>query len=107
MSSGEKQLICICRAILRENKIILLDEATANIDLVTEQRVQSLIKKKFEACTVITIAHRLQTIIESDRVIVLGEGRLIEFESPSVLMQNPDSHFTKLVKELEKKGKNN
>ena len=82
LSSGEKQLICICRAILRQNKIILLDEATANIDLVTEQKIQALIKKEFTECTVITIAHRLQTIIESDKIIVLGEGKVLEYDNP-------------------------
>lgn len=59
MSSGEKQLVCICRAILRKNKVIILDEATANIDLETEQKIQSLINKEFAECTVLTIAHRL------------------------------------------------
>lgn len=74
LSSGEKQLICICRAILRQNKIILMDEATANIDISTEQVIQNLIKQEFAQCTVITIAHRLQTIIESDVILVLGNG---------------------------------
>ena len=74
MSSGEKQLLCICRAILRKNKIIILDEATANIDLVTEQKIQKVISTEFKECTVITIAHRLQTIIDNDRVMVLGDG---------------------------------
>jgi ABC-type multidrug transport system fused ATPase/permease subunit len=88
LSSGEKQLICICRAILRKNKIILLDEATANIDIVTEQKIQSLITEEFGQCTVITIAHRLQTIIESDKVMVLGDGRVLEFDTPQELLKN-------------------
>ena len=106
LSSGEKQLICICRAILRQNKVIILDEATANIDLVTEQRIQCLIKEKFEGCTVITIAHRLQTIIESDKVLVLGEGRKVEYDTPEKLMENPESKFARLVNELKKKQGN-
>lgn len=101
LSSGEKQLICICRAILRRNKLILLDEATANIDLVAEQKIQQLIKEQFRDCTMITIAHRLQTIIESDKVLVLGDGQVLEFDQPSVLLQNPASHFTQLINELE------
>jgi len=59
LSSGEKSLLCICRAILRKNKIVLMDEATANIDLDTEAKIQKLISTEFVGCTVITIAHRL------------------------------------------------
>ena len=59
LSSGEKSLICICRAILRKNRVVILDEATANIDLVTEQKIQTLISEEFKNCTVLTIAHRL------------------------------------------------
>jgi ABC-type multidrug transport system fused ATPase/permease subunit len=105
LSSGEKQLICICRAVLRKNKIILLDEATANIDLLTEQKIQALIKKEFSTCTVITIAHRLQTIIESDRVMVLGFGKTLEFGSPQELLADEHSHFKKLVDELREEEK--
>ena len=86
LSSGEKQLICICRAILRKNKIILLDEATANIDLLTEQKIQKLTEEEFKDCTVITIAHRLQTIVSSDKVMVLGNGQLLEYDDPKVLL---------------------
>ena len=64
LSSGEKQLICICRSILRKNKIVLMDEATANIDIKTEEVIQKLIHNKFEDSTVITIAHRLNTVIK-------------------------------------------
>jgi ABC-type multidrug transport system fused ATPase/permease subunit len=74
LSSGERQLICICRAILRKNKIVILDEATANIDVVTEQKIQELINEEFTDSTVITIAHRLNTIIKSDYVLVLSRG---------------------------------
>lgn len=63
LSSGEKQLICICRAILRKNKVVILDEATANIDIVTEQKIQTIIAQEFKSATVITIAHRINTII--------------------------------------------
>ena len=74
LSSGEKQLICICRAILRKNKVVLLDEATANIDIVTEEKIQKLITLEFKDATVITSAHRLNTIINSDKVLVLSFG---------------------------------
>ena len=74
LSSGERQLICICRAILRSSKVVILDEATANIDIVTEQRIQHLINTEFKHSTMITIAHRLNTIINSDKVMVLSYG---------------------------------
>ena len=79
---GERQLICIIRAILRSNKIVILDEATANIDVVTEQIIQKLIDEEFAGASVICIAHRLNTIIRSDKVLVVEEGRALEFDSP-------------------------
>ena len=82
LSMGERQLICIIRAILRSNKIVLLDEATSNIDVVTEQIIQRLINEEFVGASVICIAHRLNTIIRSDKVLVLDEGRALEFDSP-------------------------
>lgn len=103
LSSGEKQLLCICRAIIRKRKIIVLDEATANIDLITEQKIQSLMKSEFKDQTMIVIAHRLQTIIESDRVMVLGDGKVMEMDAPAKLLENEKSHFTKLVNQLKKK----
>ena len=102
LSSGEKQLICICRAILRKSSVIILDEATANIDVVTEQKVQRLISEELEGCTMITIAHRLNTIMQSDKVMVLSFGRIIEFDEPSMLAADPNSEFASLLKELEK-----
>jgi len=102
LSIGEKQLICICRAVLRKNKIVILDEATSNIDVITEQKILKLIKEEFEHATVITIAHRLNTIIQSDMVLLLANGELQEYDSPQALMSNPDSHFASLCKDLEK-----
>ena len=77
LSSGEKQLICICRAILRKNKIVLMDEATANIDVKTEEIIQKLVNEEFLESTVITIAHRLNTILNSDKVLILEQGTLV------------------------------
>lgn len=74
LSSGEKQLISICRAILRKAKVVVLDEATSNIDVLTEKKILKLLSEDLAESTVITIAHRLNTIIKSDRILVLGEG---------------------------------
>lgn len=103
LSVGERQLICIIRAILRHNKMVLLDEATANIDVVTEQAIQKLISEEFEGATVLTIAHRLNTIIKSDKVLHLDKGRVLEFDSPRALMADENSHFSKLLKEKKRK----
>ena len=75
-------MICICRAILRRSKIIILDEATANIDIVAEKRIQELIEKEFANSTMITIAHRLNTIMASDKVLVLSQGNVMSFGPP-------------------------
>jgi len=79
-------LICICRSILRHNKIVILDEATANIDVVTEQRILELISTEFKDATMITIAHRINTIIQSDKVLILSQGEVLEFGDPKLLM---------------------
>lgn len=71
---GERQLLCICRAILRKNKLVIFDEATSNIDIVTEKMIQSLVKEHFKEATMFTIAHRLNTIINSDEILLLANG---------------------------------
>ena len=92
---------------MRQAKVVILDEATANIDVVTEQTIQSLINSEFKNATMIVIAHRINTIINSDYVLCLGFGKLLEYDSPAKLMANPESHFAKLLvdlKKAEKKG---
>ena len=101
LSQGEKQLVCICRAALRKSKIFILDEATANIDVNTETVIQKLIAEEFSQSTVITIAHRLNTIIESDRVLVLSHGSLLEYGTPAALAADEESEFAKLLKNLQ------
>ena len=93
MSLCEKQLLSIARALLKESKIVLIDEATASIDMKTELIIQDTINKSFANCTVITIAHRLSTIRLSHKILVLEEGRMKEFDSPDNLLANPNSLF--------------
>jgi len=93
LSVGQRQLICLARALLRKTKVLILDEATAAVDLETDELVQSTIRQEFNDCTVITIAHRLNTIMDSNRVMVLDQGQIAEFESPQNLLANPNSIF--------------
>ncbi|XP_021527629.2 multidrug resistance-associated protein 1-like isoform X1 [Aotus nancymaae] len=86
LSVGQRQLLCLARALLRKTKILILDEATASIDFETDKLVQTTIRKEFSDCTILTIAHRLQSIIDSDRVLVLDSGRIVEFEAPQKLI---------------------
>ena len=102
-SVGEKQLICLARALLRKSKILFLDEATAAIDRETEMIVQSVIDKVFSNSTVITIAHRLATVANSDRVLVLEEGTIVEFDKPQNLLKDKNSAFYKMNQVFQEK----
>lgn len=96
-SVGQRQLICFVRCMLRKPKILLLDEATASIDTQTDAKLQYMIRSHFEGSTVITIAHRLDTIMDSHRVMVLEQGELAEFDTPERLLSNPDGLFSQFV----------
>ncbi|XP_020296904.1 multidrug resistance-associated protein 4-like isoform X2 [Pseudomyrmex gracilis] len=100
-SVGQKQLVCLARAILRNNRILMLDEATANVDPHTDALIQCTIRKKFTTCTMLTIAHRLHTIMDSDKVLVMDKGRMVEYDHPYMLLQNSQSQFTSLVRETD------
>ncbi|KAJ8980285.1 hypothetical protein NQ317_005204 [Molorchus minor] len=97
ISVGERQMVCLVRAILRNNRILIMDEATANIDTVTDKFIQGIVRKKFAHCTVLTIAHRLHTIMDSDKVLVMDAGRALEFDHPHLLLQNKNSIFYDMV----------
>lgn len=98
-SAGQRQLLCLGRVLLRRNRILVLDEATASIDSATDALLQKVIRREFSNCTVITIAHRVPTVIDSDMVLTLSDGKLAEYDNPAKLMENKSSLFAKLVAE--------
>ncbi|KAJ3268564.1 hypothetical protein HDV01_002582 [Terramyces sp. JEL0728] len=97
-STGQRQLICLARAMLKNSKIILLDEATASVDFATDEFIQTAIRRDFQGSTIITIAHRLNTIADYDKIMVLSFGEIIEYDSPKALLDY-DSEFTRMVAE--------
>ncbi|XP_054162747.1 ATP-binding cassette sub-family C member 3-like [Oppia nitens] len=99
LSVGQKQLVCLARALLRRSKVLVLDEATAAVDMETDDLIQETIKKEFSLSTIVTIAHRLNTIIDYDRILVMDKGMVAEFDSPNNLLAKPDSIFFSMAKE--------
>ncbi|XP_037822326.1 multidrug resistance-associated protein 1 isoform X2 [Lucilia sericata] len=99
LSVGQRQLVCLARALLRKTKVLVLDEATAAVDLETDDLIQKTIRSEFKECTVLTIAHRLNTILDSDKVIVLDKGEISEFDSPENLLNNSQSAFYSMAKD--------
>jgi ABC-type multidrug transport system fused ATPase/permease subunit len=100
-SIGQRQLMCFARALLHEAKVLLLDEATASVDVETDQLIQRMLRgEKFRDCTIITIAHRINTIIDSDRILVMHQGRVVEFDTPSALLDMPNGYFKSMVDDM-------
>jgi len=97
LSTGQKQLICLARVLLRRNRLIVMDEATANVDPSTDALIQATIRREFKCCTVITIAHRMGTILDCDRVMVLDAGRMVDFDTPQCLAAKRNGSFCDLL----------
>ncbi|XP_066924409.1 multidrug resistance-associated protein 1-like [Clytia hemisphaerica] len=98
LSVGQRQLICLARALLRMSKILIMDEATASVDMETDLFIQQTIRKEFTGCTILTIAHRLNTIMDYDRILVMEKGEVAEFDSPKTLLADHTTIFYSMVK---------
>ena len=99
LSVGQRQLLCFARAVLRNSKLLVMDECTANVDVETDALLQSMVRQTFAHCTIFTIAHRLATVIDYDRIAVLDNGRLVEFGQPAELLSDPTGQLTALVEQ--------
>ena len=109
LSQGQRQLICLARALLRHSKILVLDEATSSVDSKTDQEVQETIRREFveKGVSVITVAHRLETVLGYDNIAVLGAGSVLEYGPPKTLLEDPDGELSQLVaadRESKRKG---
>merc|ERR1711871_1206068 len=100
LSQGQRQLLCLGRALLMDCKVLLLDEATSSIDLQTDAVVQQIIRQNFINCTILTIAHRIETVIDSNKILVLDDGVVAEYDSPRSLLSQENSIFASLVHEM-------
>ena len=96
LSAGQRQLVCFARCLLKKPKVLLLDEATASVDKETDLQIQTMVRRAFVDCTVLTIAHRLDTVMDSDRILVLDGGELAEYDTPEALLAKPDGQFKSL-----------
>ncbi|EGT53641.1 hypothetical protein CAEBREN_30570 [Caenorhabditis brenneri] len=105
LSVGQRQLVALARALLRRSRILVLDEATAAVDVTTDALIQETIRKEFKGCTVFTIAHRLNTVMDYDRILVLDKGSILEFDSPDALMADKNSAFARMVADATQKEK--
>ena len=101
LSQGQRQLVALARALVRASKVLILDEATASVDFETDTLIQKSIRNLPSSTTVLTVAHRLSTVMDYDKILVLGAGKLLEFDSPENLKKDKDSYFAKLVQAME------
>ncbi|KAJ6944448.1 hypothetical protein NC652_009744 [Populus alba x Populus x berolinensis] len=98
-SMGQRQLVCLGRVLLKKSKVLVLDEATASVDTATDNLIQQTLRQHFSDCTVITIAHRITSVLDSDMVLLLSHGLVEEYDSPTRLLENKSSSFSQLVAE--------
>ncbi|WCJ33050.1 ABC transporter C family member 3 [Euphorbia peplus] len=98
-SMGQRQLVCLGRVLLKKSKVLVLDEATASVDTATDNLIQETIRRQFSESTVITIAHRITSVLDSDMVLLLSNGVIEEYDTPRKLLENKSSSFAQLVKE--------
>lgn len=98
-SVGQRQLLCLARAVIRKSKILLLDEATSAVDHHTDQLIQETIRSVFDDNTILTIAHRIDTVLDYDKILIMDQGKILEYDSPNNLLNNPDSKFRSIVTE--------
>ncbi|KAK1581098.1 hypothetical protein Q3G72_003061 [Acer saccharum] len=98
-SMGQRQLVCLGRVLLKKSKVLVLDEATASVDTATDNLIQQTLRQHFTDCTVITIAHRITSILDSDMVLLLSQGLIEEYDSPTKLLEDKSSSFAQLVAE--------
>ena len=99
-SVGQRQLLCLARCLLQKKQVVMMDEATANVDYKTDQLIQETIRTKFRDRTVITVAHRLNTILDYDRVLVLDQGKVVEFDKPERLLEKEGGIFSDMYHQL-------
>ncbi|GAA5962699.1 hypothetical protein JCM3765_006170 [Sporobolomyces pararoseus] len=96
LSQGQRQLVGLARALVRRSKVVILDEATASLDNESDRLVQRAIREEFEGCTLLTVAHRIETIVDYDRILVLGSGKVLEFDKPRTLLDKQDGAFREM-----------
>ncbi|WWD04255.1 hypothetical protein V865_002323 [Kwoniella europaea PYCC6329] len=95
-SAGERQLIALIRAMVKKAKILILNEATSSVDLETDSLIQKIVQNEFSGVTLLSIAHRIQTVINYGKILTMDRGRVVDFDTPSRLYDDPQSIFRKL-----------
>lgn len=106
LSQGQRQLLCLGRALLKQCRVLLLDEATSSVDYETDREIQRTLREAFPGSTVLTIAHRVNTIMDSDKILVMKDGLAEEFAPPKKLLGNDNSIFSQIVRHAEAEGHN-